>query len=68
KLYRFISFIFLSLYPLSRPPYLYIWHISYGCLTIIDYNKYLKLHNYLIKHRGKGKNEHNIVAVLQVIK
>ena len=35
---------------------------------IIDYNKYLKLHNHLIKHGGKGKNGNNIVAVLQVIK
>ena len=27
-----------------------------------------KLHDYLVKHRGKGKNNDDIVALLEVIK
>ena len=60
--------VWFPIYPLSEQRYLHIGHVSHGCVTIIDYHKYPEIHDYLIKHRGKGKNGNNIVATLQVTK
>ena len=60
--------IWFPILPLSEQRYIHVGHLSHGCISIIDYDKYPQIHDYLIKHRGKGKNGHNIVALLQVIK
>ena len=60
--------IWFPILPKSSERFIHVGHLSHGCISIIDYEKYPQIHDYLIKHRGKGKNGHNIVALLQVIK
>lgn len=60
--------VWFPIYPILEERYLHIGHISHGCVTVIDYEKYPEIYDYLIKFRGKGKNGDNIVAFLQVIK
>ena len=43
-----------------------IWFVKIKIL--LNYDKYLEIHDYLVKHRGKGKNNDDIVALLEVIK
>ena len=58
--------VWFPIYPLSEQRYIHIGHISHGCVTIIDYHKYPEIHEFLIQHRGIGKNGDTIVATLQV--
>lgn len=60
--------IWFPILPLSSERYIHVGHVSHGCISIIDYDKYPQIHDYLVKHRGKGKNGDTIVAILQVIK
>ena len=60
--------IWFPILPLSKECFIHIGHLSHGCISIIDYDKYPQIHDYLVKHRGKGKNGDTIVAILQVIK
>ena len=60
--------IWFPILPLSSERYIHVGHVSHGCISIIDYEKYPQIHDYLVKHRGKGKNGDTIVAILQVIK
>ena len=60
--------IWFPILPKSSERFIHIGHLSHGCITITDYDKYPQIHDYLIKHRGKGKNGDTIVALLQVIK
>ncbi|MBI0096550.1 MULTISPECIES: hypothetical protein [Gilliamella] len=60
--------IWFPILPKSSERFIHIGHLSHGCISIIDYDKYPQIHDYLIKHRGKGKNGDTIVALLQVIK
>ncbi|MBC9129731.1 hypothetical protein FcAc13_00190 [Frischella sp. Ac13] len=52
----------------SEERFIHIWHLFNGCVSIVDYEKYPESHDYLVKHRGKGKNNDNIVAFMEVIK
>ena len=60
--------IWFPILPKSSERFIHIGHLSHGCVTITDYDKYPQIHDYLIKHRGKRKNGDTIVALLQVIK
>lgn len=45
---------------------LFIWFVNIK--TLLNYDKYPEIHDDLVKHRGKGKNNDDIVALLEVIK
>ncbi|WP_294834085.1 hypothetical protein [uncultured Gilliamella sp.] len=60
--------IWFPILPLSEERFIHVGHLSHGCVSIVDYEKYPEIHDYLVKHRGKGKNNDDIVALLEVIK
>jgi hypothetical protein len=60
--------IWFPILPKSEQRYIHIGHLSHGCISIIDYEKYSQIHDYLIQHRGKGTSGQDIVAILEVTK
>lgn len=60
--------VWFPIHPKADERYIHIGHLSHGCVTIIGYDKYPAIHDYLIKHRAIGKNGQEIVGYLEVSK
>lgn len=60
--------IWFPILPKSEQRHIHIRHLSHRSISIIAYEKYPQIHDYLIQHRGKGKNGQEIMAILEVIK